>query len=129
MKSSTWPAPPNPHRSSRVSAFARSTNASTIRGQSSFPLDEDGVRAAVRELLSDGVESIAVSLLWSFRNPGHEQRIREIIQEETPELYVALSSEVSPRIREYARNVTTIMNTQVGPRLNGYLRPLERRTA
>lgn len=96
------------------------------KGAVIVPLDEDGVRAAVRELLSDGVESIAVSLLWSFRNPLHEQRIREIIQEERPEMYVALSSEVSPRIREYARNVTTIMNTQVGPRLNGYLRPLER---
>ncbi len=91
------------------------------------PLDEEGVRAAVRGLVRDGVEAIAVSLLWSFRNPTHEQRVRELIAEEAPGLYVALSSEVSPRIREYARSVTTIMNTQVGPRLGAYLRPLEAR--
>lgn len=95
------------------------------KGAEVVALDEDGVRAAVRELLADGVEAIAVSLLWSFRDERHERRIREIIHEEAPELYVALSSEVSPRIREYARSVTTIMNTQVGPRLGEYLRPLE----
>jgi N-methylhydantoinase A len=88
-------------------------------------LDEDGVRRAVRELLADGVEAIAVSLLWSFRNDAHERRVRELIAAEAPGLYVALSSEVSPRIREYSRSVTTIMNTQVGPRLGDYLRPLE----
>ncbi|OYO11633.1 hydantoinase [Enemella evansiae] len=95
------------------------------KGSVIAPLDEDGVRRAVRELVGDGVEAIAVSLLWSFRNPVHEERIRELIREEAPELYVALSSEVSPRIREYARSVTTIMNTQVGPRLDAYLEPLE----
>ncbi|MFC5993611.1 hydantoinase/oxoprolinase family protein [Pseudonocardia hispaniensis] len=89
------------------------------------PLDERGVREAVRALVADGVEAIAVSLLWSFRNPAHEQRVRELIGEEAPGLYVALSSEVSPRIREYSRSVTTIMNTQVGPRLGAYLEPLE----
>ena len=88
-------------------------------------LDEEGVRAAVAGLLADGVEAIAVSLLWSFRNPRHERRIRELIHEQAPGLYVALSSEVSPRIREYARSATTILNTQVGPRLRSYLAPLE----
>lgn len=95
------------------------------KGTVVVPLDEDGVRAAVRALVADGIEAIAVSLLWSFRNPAHEHRVRELIAEEAPGLYVALSSEVSPRIREYARSVTTIMNTQVGPRLGAYLRPLE----
>ncbi|MGW4844396.1 hydantoinase/oxoprolinase family protein [Nocardia brasiliensis] len=95
------------------------------KGSVVVPLDETAVRDAVRAMLGDGVESIAVSLLWSFRNPVHEQRIREIVHEQSPNLYVALSSDVSPRIREYGRSVTTIMNTQVGPRLAGYLRPLE----
>jgi len=88
-------------------------------------LDEAGTRTAVRELVAAGAEAIAVSLLWSFRNPAHEQRVGEIVAEEAPGLYVALSSDVSPRIREYARSATTIMNTQVGPRLRDYLRPLE----
>ena len=48
------------------------------------PLDEESARRAIRDLLADGVEAIAVSLLWSFRNPVHEQRIREIIHEIEP---------------------------------------------
>ena len=95
------------------------------KGSVVVPLDEGGVRASVRALLAEGVEAIAVSLLWSFANDAHERRIRELIHQEAPELYVALSSEVSPRIREYSRSVTTIMNTQVGPRLATYLQPLE----
>jgi N-methylhydantoinase A len=95
------------------------------KGAVVVPLDENGARKAVRELVAAGVQAIAVSLLWSFRNPAHERRIGQIIAEEAPELYAALSSDVSPRIREYARSATTIMNTQVGPRLRDYLRPLE----
>jgi N-methylhydantoinase A len=95
------------------------------KGSVVVELDEEGTRTAVRELVAAGAEAIAVSLLWSFRNPAHEQRVGEIVAEEAPGLYVALSSDVSPRIREYARSATTIMNTQVGPRLRDYLRPLE----
>lgn len=94
------------------------------KGEVVVPLDEDRARQAIRELLDQGVEAFAVSLLWSFRNPGHEQRLRELIHEVAPDIYVGLSSELSPRIREYPRNVTTIMSTQVGPKLRDYLRPL-----
>ena len=88
-------------------------------------LDEHGIRAATQHLLSQGVEAIAVSFLWSFRNPAHELRAREIIAELAPSLYVALSSDISPRIREFSRSATTIVNTQIAPRLRGYLVPLE----
>ena len=95
------------------------------KGQEVVPLDEEGTRTAIRALVDQGVESIAVSFLWSFRNPAHEHRVRDLISEIAPGLYVALSSDVSPRIREFSRSVTTIMNTQVGPRLRAYLVPLE----
>ncbi|MBC3193352.1 hydantoinase/oxoprolinase family protein [Pseudonocardia sp. C8] len=88
-------------------------------------LDEDGARAAIRALVDDGVRAIAISLLWSFRNPVHEQRLRELVAEVDPDVFVALSSEVSPRIREFARNATTIMSTQIGPGLRDYLTTLE----
>jgi N-methylhydantoinase A len=88
-------------------------------------LDENAVRAATKFLVSQDVEAIAVSFLWSFRNSAHEQRAREIIAEEAPLLYVALSSDVSPRIREFSRSATTIVNTQIAPRLRNYLIPLE----
>ncbi|MEV0700635.1 hydantoinase/oxoprolinase family protein [Saccharopolyspora sp. NPDC050389] len=88
-------------------------------------LDEDGARAAIRALLDDGVRAIAVSLLWSFRNPVHERRLRELVAEADPDVFVALSCEVSPRIREFSRNATTIMSTQIGPGLHDYLTALE----
>src|SRR6185437_3174303 len=92
-------------------------------------LDEGEVRAAVRALLDDGVRAIAVSLLGSFRNATHERRIREIVREIDPDVFVSLSSEVSPRIREFARSATTIMSTQIGPGLRDYLTTLEARLA
>jgi N-methylhydantoinase A len=95
------------------------------KGAEVVVLDEAGTRAAIRELVAAGAQAIAVSLLWSFRNDAHERRVGELIAEEAPGLYVALSCDVSPRIREYARSATTIMNTQVGPRLRDYLRPLD----
>jgi len=95
------------------------------KGSVVVPLQEESTRQAIRELVAAGAEAIAVSLLWSFRNPVHEKRVGELIAQEAPELYVALSSDVNPRIREYARSATTIMNTQVGPRLRDYLLPLE----
>jgi N-methylhydantoinase A len=91
------------------------------------PLDEDSVRTAVNSLLAEGIRSIAVSLLWSFKNPVHERRIRELIHAIDPGVFVALSSEVSPRIREFARNATTIMSSQIGPGLGEYLGVLEGR--
>ncbi len=94
-------------------------------GRVVVPLNEDEVRDAVRTLIADGISAIAVSLLWSFRNPAHEQRIREIAHEIDPGLFVAISSEVSPRIREFSRNATTIMSTQIGPGLRDYLGELE----
>ena len=104
---------------------AEITERIDYKGAEIVHLDENEVRAATRHLISQGVEAIAVSFLWSFRNPAHELRAREIIGEEAPLIYVALSSEISPRIREFARSATTIVNTQIAPRLRGYLIPLE----
>ena len=89
------------------------------------PLDEDQARQSIRTLLDDGLRAVAVSLLWSFKNPAHERRLRELIHETDPDVFVSLSHEVSPRIREFARNATTIMSTQIGPGLRDYLGTLE----
>lgn len=94
------------------------------KGSVIVPLDEDHAREAIRELLAEDVEAIAVSTLWSFRNPAHERRLRELVHEQARGMYVTLSSELSPRIREFSRNATTIMSTQVGPTLSRYLEPL-----
>ncbi len=83
-------------------------------GKVVIPLQEDSVRQAVRELLEQDVAGIAVCLLWSFLNPEHERRVGEIIREMAPEVKMTLSSEAAPRIREYPRFMSTIIDLYVG---------------
>jgi len=89
-------------------------------------LDEDEVRTAAGRLTEDGVESVAVSLLHSYQNDSHEQRIGEILRERT-EATVSLSSEVMPEIREYGRTISTVINAYVGPVVDKYIEKLETR--
>jgi len=79
------------------------------------PLDESDVREKLRYLIDNGARSIAVSLLWSFANPAHEKRIREIIREEykgyhVGYLPVVLSHEVVGKVGEYERTMTAILD-------------------
>jgi N-methylhydantoinase A len=97
----------------------------TLDGEVMTPLREDDVRAAARALREQRVDAVAVSCLWSFRNPVHEERIGAILQEELPDAYVSLSTEVLPQIRVYERHSTTALNAYVGPVLKRYLVRLE----
>src|SRR5215475_6235246 len=90
------------------------------------PLDHDAVRAAARALKAAGVESIAVSYLFSFMNPAHEETTRKLIHQEFPGVHVSLSSEVLPRIREWARLSTTLLNAYLEPVLVHYIDHLNR---
>src|SRR3712207_5015368 len=90
-------------------------------------LDEGQVRFIAAELHEREVRAVAVSFLHGFRNPAHERRAAEILNEEAPEMVVSLSSEVSPEIREYERTSTTIANVYVRPIVERYLRLLEER--
>jgi N-methylhydantoinase A len=85
------------------------------------PLDRDAVRKAARELKDAKVDSIAVCYLFAFMNPAHEEITREIILEEWPGVSVSLSSEVLPRIREWARMSTTLLNAYLEPVLVRYI--------
>jgi N-methylhydantoinase A len=91
------------------------------KGQVTRELDEDAVRAAIVELRDDGVEALTVSLMNSFANPDHEQRIAKIATEVAPDLPLSISSEVLPEFREYERATTTIVNAYVAPALKKYL--------
>ncbi|TMA31919.1 MAG: hydantoinase/oxoprolinase family protein [Deltaproteobacteria bacterium] len=97
-----------------------------FRGAVVRPLDEDAVREAVRRLRRQGIESIAVCFLFSFLNPAHEKRVREIIAEEYPEARISLSHEVMPTAPEFERTSTTLVDAYVGPKLSRYLDRLER---
>jgi len=78
-------------------------------------LDEEDFLEKLQYLVDNGARGFVVSLLWSFLNPTHENKIKEIIRSEYPEVYlgsmpVVLSSEVCPKQFEYTRTVTTILN-------------------
>jgi N-methylhydantoinase A len=89
-------------------------------------LDEKAVEASVRDLIdTHKVEAIAVSLLWSFYNPSHEQKIREIIKRVAPKTYVALSSEIAPVPGEYERTSTAVINAYAGHVTFNYLTNLK----
>ncbi len=85
-------------------------------------LDERAVRAAAVRMRRAGVESIAVSYLFSFMNPDHELRTREILREELPDLRddITISSEALPLHREYERTSTTVMNAYLTPLVRSY---------
>ncbi|MBI5506091.1 MAG: hydantoinase/oxoprolinase family protein [Deltaproteobacteria bacterium] len=93
------------------------------------PLDENAVRARVRELRSAGCESLAIGFLFSFLDSTHERRAAAIANEEWPGVYLSVSSEVLPQVREYERFSTTAVNAYVGPGTAGYLQRLERELA
>lgn len=89
-------------------------------------LDEDQVRRHAETLRNERVEAVAVSLLWSFLNDAHERRVGEILTEELPGVFCALSVDILPQIREYERTSTTILSAYVGPILTRYVERIER---
>lgn len=91
------------------------------KGQVVIPLDEESVREVVGFFEQEGVDSIVVSLLSSYLNPIHEQKVAEICRHALPHLQVSLSSEVCPEFREYERTCTTVMNGYLGPVIQRYL--------
>ena len=86
-----------------------------------LPLDEDAVRALAARLRDERVESVAISFIHGYRNPAHEARTRDILLEEMPGLYVSVSHEICPEIREYERASTTVANAYVQPLIASYL--------
>jgi N-methylhydantoinase A len=86
-----------------------------------LPLDEAAVRVLARTLLEQHIQSVAVSLIHAYREPSHELRIGAILHEECPDLYISLSHQVCPEIREYERTSTTVANAYIQPLMAGYL--------
>ncbi|OGA02902.1 MAG: hypothetical protein A3H35_18845 [Betaproteobacteria bacterium RIFCSPLOWO2_02_FULL_62_17] len=91
------------------------------RGAVVVALNVEGARRAIRELIDEGVEALAVCTLWSFRNPQHERMLRDLAREMAPGLYVSVSSELIPVIKEYERMATTVANAYLGPVVRGYV--------
>jgi len=94
------------------------------QGREIAPLAVEEIRQAARIFRKEGVEAVAICFMNSFANPDHEAAAREAIQEEMPDAYLSVSSEVLPTIRFYNRVSTTVLNAFVGPVLGDYLRSL-----
>ena len=90
-------------------------------------VDAEAVGRIAAELRREGVVSVAVALLNSFRNPRNEEVVRGLLRQHAPDLYVSLSSEVAPQIREYPRTSTVVLNAYTRPITEPYLNALRRR--
>lgn len=93
-------------------------------GNVEIALDEDQAREAIASLRDAGVESIAVSLLHSYANPAHEQRLGELIAEVAPSVTFSLSSEINAEYREYERSNTVAIDAYIKPTMVRYIRRL-----
>jgi N-methylhydantoinase A len=98
-----------------------------FEGNVIVPLDEEAVRRVCRRMRKQGVESLAVVLLFSFVNPAHERQVRAIAREELPGAMISLSHEVMPSAPEFERTSTTLVNAYVGPTIERYLSRLDAR--
>ncbi|MEK9660699.1 MAG: hydantoinase/oxoprolinase family protein [Alphaproteobacteria bacterium] len=95
-------------------------------GEELQPLDEDAVRAAVRDLVERWqVSAIAICYLHAYKNPDHERRTAEIIAAEWPDLAVSISSDIVREYREYERTSTTAVNAYIQPIFRRYIRSLD----
>ncbi len=92
-------------------------------------LDGKSLDQAIQALRREQVRSVAVCYLHSYRNDRHEQKTREALAEALPDVYVSLSCEVLPQIKEYERVSTTVVNAYVGPLIQNYMARFEQRLA
>ncbi len=93
------------------------------------PFPEEEARAIARELVENGIESVAVSFLHAYNFVDHETRMLAVLREIAPGAFVTASHEVSREQREYERVSTTAANAYVGPRVSSYLERLESKLA
>jgi N-methylhydantoinase A len=98
-------------------------------GRVEVPLDRSALDRALESLKRERIDAVAVCYLHAYRDPRHELATKAAIERELPGIYISLSSEVLPQIKEYERVSTTVVNAYVGPALSGYLERLERRLA
>ncbi len=94
-------------------------------GEELEPLDEPGVIDAARALKAEAVEAVAVCFLFSYLNPAHEERAKEILERELPGVFITTSSSISPQFREYERFTTACLSAFIGPKMRGYVGRLE----
>jgi N-methylhydantoinase A len=87
-------------------------------------LNDEDIKALAQKLTDCGAETVAVSLLHSYANPGHERRVAQILEKCLPQMRVSISSDISPEFREFERTSTTVLNALLMPVVGDYLKRL-----
>ena len=90
--------------------------------------NEDEARAAVSELLEENVEAIAISFLWGFVNPSHELRMKEIVEELAPGVFVSCAHQLIAKPGEYERTAAAAINAFIGPSTAKYVEEVDQAT-
>src|SRR3954462_7695705 len=90
-------------------------------GEIVSPLNEEEAENAIKDLVAQGVEAIAICFLWSFRNPEHEKRVKDLVRKIAPDVFVTCSVDIAPKWGEYERVTATALNAYLGPVMGGYL--------
>jgi N-methylhydantoinase A len=99
-------------------------------GKTVVALDESRARDAIAAFIAEyRLDSVAVAFLWSFASPEHELAVEKIARVVAPDIFVSLSSRVSPRLGEFERTVAAVLNGYVGPACTRYLRSMGDRLA
>ena len=93
-------------------------------GEILVPLSEEEVIKCAKKLKDLNIEAVAVSYLNSFANSHHEMRTGEILRKFLPNVYISISAEVLPQMKEYERTSTTVINSYVGPPVKKYIQSL-----
>lgn len=89
------------------------------------PINEDDVRSACEAFIKEGVETVAISFVWSVLQPEHEQRAAEIVQEMMPDAVLTVGSELYPQVREYTRTSTAVTNAYLAPTMRKYVESVD----
>ena len=89
------------------------------------PMEEADVRAACELFLKEGVETVAISFVWSVLNPAHEKRAAEIVREMMPNAILTVGSELYPQVREYTRTSTAVVNAYLAPVMRKYVNAVD----
>jgi len=90
-------------------------------GEVHIALDEATVHRVADRLEALDIEATAILLLHCYRNPAHESRVKEILQERFPGMFVSASHELSQEYREFERCSTVVANAYIGPKVNSYI--------
>ncbi len=99
------------------------------KGDVLLPLKEEDIYKVAAKFREENVDAVAVCLVFSFQNTTHEERVKQILEQELPGTYVCTSSEVLPEVRIYERGSTTVFNAAVGPVLRKYIKSALERLA